>query len=272
MTRRLSGLIAAAVVVASSLLLVLLGGSDAGEQSPVPVPATAESARADVARAGFPGGDRAPALLVLTRDDGAALTPADIAAAQARSEGPPVQVSEDGRAAIAVIPLRADLSGFALGDEITALRTAARDGLPAGLRVQVTGGPAFGADIADSFSGANITLLTVTAAVVAVLLIATYRSPVLWLVPLLVIAFADRVGGVVGSAVAEGLGLSPDGSTTGITSVLVFGAGTNYALLLISRYREELSRTTLTTTRCAPRCGGPDPPSWPATPPWCWRC
>ena len=65
--------------------------------------------------------------------------------------------------------------------------TRPRDGLPDDLRVEVTGGPAFGADIANSFSGANITLLAVTASVVALLLIVTYRSPVLWLVPLAVI-------------------------------------------------------------------------------------
>ena len=254
MSRRLSWLIALVILIASGAALGLLSGGSSGEQSPVPVPAGAESTRADALRADFPGGDKAPALLVLTRTDGAALSPADRTAADAARErmlvaagdtgpgGPPVQVSEDGQAAIAVVPLPADLSGFALGDEVTKLRTAAGDGLPTDLRAQVTGGPAFGADIADSFSGANITLLAVTAAVVALLLIITYRSPVLWLVPLLVIAFADRAGGVVGTAVAEALGMSPDGSTAGITSVLVFGAGTNYALLLISRYREELGR------------------------------
>ena len=68
--------------------------------------------------------------------------------------------------------------------------------------MQITGGPAFGADIADSFSGANVTLLAVTAAVVALLLIVTYRSPILWLVPLLVIALADRSPTVLGGVVA----------------------------------------------------------------------
>ncbi|WP_019683858.1 MMPL family transporter, partial [Mycobacterium avium] len=123
-----------------------------------------------------------------------------------------------------------------------ALRTAAATGLAADLQVHVTGGPAFGADIAGAFTHANVTLLAVTASVVALLLIATYRSPVLWLVPLLVVAFADRVAAAVGTAVASLTGLSFDGATSGITSVLVFGAGTNYALLLISRYRQELRR------------------------------
>lgn len=247
MIRRLTWL-AALVVIVSSGLLGLLSGDDAASQSPVAVPADAESARADALRAEFPGGDQVPAILVVTRTDGGELTVTDVdAVADARNRmtdapGPPVTVSDDGKAAVATVPLASDLSGFALNDAVKELRATAGDGLPSGLRAEITGGPAFGADIANSFAGANITLLAVTATVVALLLIVTYRSPVLWLVPLLVIAFADRVGSVVGTAVASGLGLDPDGSTSGITSVLVFGAGTNYALLLISRYREELGR------------------------------
>ncbi len=61
------------------------------------------------------------------------------------------------------MPLDADLSGFALNDAVKALRADGADGLPDDLRAEVTGGPAFGADIANSFSGANITLLAVTA-------------------------------------------------------------------------------------------------------------
>ena len=139
----------------------LIGSDDSSEQSPVPVPASAESARADALRAQFPGGDRVPAIVVFTRRDGAALTPADLGAIKQQ----PVAVSDDGRAAVATVPLDAELSGFALNDAVkSAARVGRRDGLPGDLRVEVTGGPAFGADIANSFSGANITLLAVTAA------------------------------------------------------------------------------------------------------------
>ncbi|WP_197377106.1 MMPL family transporter [Mycolicibacterium baixiangningiae] len=253
MAGRFSWVVALLVVLVSGGLMGLLGAGESSSQSPVSVPSDAESAKVNALRTEFPGGDQAPAILVVTRADDAPLSPADVAATEAARQrmlnaagsapsGPPVLVSEDDKAAVATVPLAADLSGFALNDAVKALRVAATDGLPDDLQAEVTGGPAFGADIADSFSGANFTLLAVTAAVVALLLIVTYRSPVLFLVPLAVIGFADRVAAVVGTAIAEAVGMTPDGSTSGITSVLVFGAGTNYALLLISRYREELGR------------------------------
>jgi RND superfamily putative drug exporter len=82
---------------------------------------------------------------------------------------------------------------------------------------------------------------------------------VLWLVPLAVIGLADRVATALGTAVTAVTGLAFDGSTSGITSVLVFGAGTNYALLLISRYREELRNESnhRTALRQALQAAGP---------------
>lgn len=254
-THRRSWALALAILILSIAVIGLVGSNDSAGQSPNSLPTSAESYQVDELLSQFPDSDTAPVILVLSRVDGGDLTPADIeaaAAAQARlltvdrsvsdEPGPPPIVAPDGKAAIAFVQVNSELSGFTLNDLITSLRSAATDGLPSDLNAQVTGGPAFGADIANSFSGANFTLLAVTALVVAVLLIATYRSPILWLVPLAVIGFADRFASTVGTALAEATGLSFDGSTSGITSVLVFGAGTNYALLLISRYREELRR------------------------------
>ncbi len=267
----LSWVLALVVTMAGGVLLALVPDTGSAEQAPVVLPAGAESAQVTELLKQFPGGDQAPVILLVTRSDGQPLSSADLAAAdQARARtvaaaggrgGPPIPPvpSADGDAVLSPVPLPADLNGFALTDKVQALREAARDGLPDDLVVNVTGGPAFGADIANSFSGANVTLLAVTVAVVAVLLIITYRSPVLWLVPLVVIAFADRVAAVTGSAVAQLTGFGGDGSTSGITSVLVFGAGTNYALLLISRYREELRKTPdhRAALRTAVRFAGP---------------
>lgn len=251
-TGRRSWVLAVTIVVLAAGFMALVGANNAAGQSPVLVPGSSESARATAALRQFPDGDRAPAILVITRADGSRLTAADLASAGAARDRmltvpdvppdatTPIIRSADGKAAIATVPLRADLSGFALTDAVQALRAAAAHDLPPQLRAHVTGGPAFGADIADAFSGANVTLLVVTALVVALLLVATYRSPILWLVPLTVLGLADRVTGAVGTAVAGATGLTFDGATSGITSVLVFGAGTDYALLLISRYREEL--------------------------------
>ncbi len=239
-----------ALAAASIGLIGAVGENEAAGQAPTALPSSAESARVEQALADFPDAGTAAAIVVVTRADGGELTEDDrnataaaVARASGRTPGPAdLLAAPDRKAAIGQVPVDAGLSGFPLTERISDIRTAAREGLPEGLTLQVTGGPAFGADIADSFSGANVTLLAVTAVVVAVLLIATYRSPVLWLVPLLVVGAADRVATSAGTALARLTPLTFDGSTSGVTSVLVFGAGTNYALLLVSRYRDELHR------------------------------
>ncbi|GAA1911480.1 MMPL family transporter [Nocardioides hwasunensis] len=156
--------------------------------------------------------------------------------------GPPLMVSDDGTAALAVVPVVASSNTDNI-DKIEDLRDQLRADAPDGVEVQVTGPAAIQADIGQVFDGADLRLLLSTAAIVAILLIITYRSPVLWLVPLTVVGIADRFAAIIATNVLELTGLAWDESTVGILSVLVFGAGTDYALLLISRYRDEL-RTT----------------------------
>ncbi|PXX10251.1 MMPL family transporter [Mycolicibacterium moriokaense] len=252
-THRRSWAIALLIAAGAGVFMALIGSNTGADKPPLQVPQSAESARAAALLKTFPGGDLLPAILVVSRRDGSALTPGDLGAADSgwqrvrSSTGsaslPHLVISRDGRAAVAPIPIAAGLSGFALNDAITALRDSATAATPTDLAVQVTGGPAFIADITNAMKSANITLLAVTASVVAALLIVTYRSPILWVPPLVVIGFADGLSTSVGTAMSRLTGLAFDGATSGITSVLVFGAGTNYALLLISRYREELRGT-----------------------------
>ncbi|MEJ1089594.1 MMPL family transporter [Microbacterium sp. Mu-80] len=231
------------------LMLVVLFGAFGAAKAPAgnaQAPVDSESSQAAALMEQFPNADRQSVLVVASRDDGAALSDADIADlegllplldehADAESSGP--MVSEDGEAALLVTPIEVGESNTETAEVITALRADLDGHSPDGITLQVTGGPAFGADIAAAFEGANITLLLVTILIVAILLIVTYRSPVLWLVPLTVIALADGLAGRMTAAAAAQWDLQFD---SGIVSVLVFGAGTNYALLLISRYREEL--------------------------------
>lgn len=236
------------VVLAMVALFGVFGSAKApalNDQSP----AGSESARVSELMKTFPNADRQSVLVVVTRDDDASLHAADVEAitqlipvldahADAEVSGP--MVSEDEQAAVLITPIRVGQTNTQTAETIEALRVELAEHTPAGMSAYVTGGPAFGADVAASFAGANVTLLLVTILIVALLLIITYRSPVLWLIPLAVVALADGLAGRITAAAGAAWELQFD---AGIISVLVFGAGTNYALLLISRYREEL-RTT----------------------------
>ncbi|MEV0900436.1 MMPL family transporter [Actinoplanes sp. NPDC049802] len=112
---------------------------------------------------------------------------------------------------------------------------------PAGATAQVTGPAAIEVDADDIEAGTDGRLLAATALVVVALLLLTYRSPVLWLLPLLSVGAALVLSQALITGFAE-LGGEYSGLTGKILTVLVFGVGTDYALLLVARYREELTR------------------------------
>lgn len=208
-------------------------------------PADSESSRVSALLDDFPDADEQSVIIVVSREDAGELTPSDLDALtdlvpvldeHTGLESSPPSLSDDGEAAVIVAPIMVGEDNAATAEIVKDLRQA----LPGidGLTLQITGGPAFGADITSSFDGADFTLLIVTILIVALLLIVTYRSPILWLLPLVVVAFADQLASKATEALGAWLDLQFD---AGIISVLVFGAGTNYALLLISRYREELA-------------------------------
>jgi RND superfamily putative drug exporter len=238
------------VVLAGLVLAFGPSGAQTSESTGTALPDGAQSAEAAARLADSDAADAVPALVVISREDGEPLTRADLAAVGERAvrlaelglPGPPAEpvLSPQGDVATATVLLSSDLSDTANASAVEDLRRTAREGLPDGLVAQVTGGPAYRADIGAVFEGADVTLLLATAGVVAALLLLTYRSPFLWLVPLVVVGVGDRVAGVLVGWLSGAVGLEVDASAAGIISVLVFGAGTNYALLLVARYRDEL--------------------------------
>ena len=117
------------------------------------------------------------------------------------------------------------------------------EGDASGLRAYVTGEAGFEADRSAAVKGIDETLLLVTCAVLILLLLAIYRSPLVAVVPILVVAVAYVVaGGLTYMLVAAGV-TEVSGQTTAILIVLMFGAGTDYCLLIVARFRDELRRT-----------------------------
>jgi RND superfamily putative drug exporter len=236
-------------LLASGGVLAAGGSARVSNDPTVGLPSAAQSTQVARLQQQLPRSQVSPALVVYSRS-GAALTDSDLGAIRGQSASlaklalggkvSPPQVSPDRTVALVGVPLRAGVADATNTTSVKAIRAAAKQGLPAGVVAQVTGGPGFQADVSDAFSGANITLLTVTAGVVALLLLITYRSPILWLVPLAVVAVADQVSNGLIAMLSRHSSLNFGPAVTGIVEVLVFGAGTDYALLLIARYREEL--------------------------------
>ena len=97
-------------------------------------------------------------------------------------------------------------------------------------------------DFISSFDGSHVTLLLMTFGVVILILLFTYRSPVLWILPIFSAVVANTIAGGVVYLLAKYADLTVNGQSQFILTMLVIGAGTDYALLLVARYREELRR------------------------------
>jgi RND superfamily putative drug exporter len=214
------------------------------------LPGDAESTKALEITKRLQGGERAATVIVYRRAGG--LTDADrrtIAADRGRLNrlrfegttrfGPP-QLSPDGTTALVVNTIRGNGEGSTILDPVDRYRSivsGTRDGLVA----KVTGPAGFSADAIKVFEGINGTLLAAAGGLVLILLILIYRSPFFWFFPLLAVVFGEVASRGFGYGLTE-LGVTVNGQSSSILSVLVLGAGTDYALLLVARYREELRK------------------------------
>jgi RND superfamily putative drug exporter len=150
--------------------------------------------------------------------------------------------SEDGDAVQVLVPIDAGEGGWETLGEVVETMRGTLDSTPEGLDHYVTGPGGYAADSADAFAGIDGKLLGIAAVVVIVILLFTYRSPVLWILPVLSAGVALFAAQAVVYLAARHADLTVNAQSQSILTVLVFGAGTDYALLLVARYREELRR------------------------------
>ena len=154
----------------------------------------------------------------------------------------PPEASTDGNAMQVVVPIDAGKDGWlAMPDLAEHMRgVAARDAN--GMTTHLAGYAGLAADQAEAFESVDGALLLAALCVVIVILLITYRSPILWVFPVICVVFALFSAQGVIYLLAKDAALTVNAQTRSILSVLVLGAGTDYALLLVARYREELRR------------------------------
>ena len=241
------------------LVIVALAGPLSGKLTGVEkndaqswLPPKAESTQVLALRSKVVSPNVYPAVVVYDRPGG--LTAADKAKAaadarrfagvagvvQGQVAGP--FVARDGQAIETVVPVNLGHNGWnGAGTAADALRSIAASG-SAGMTIHIAGPLGYAADSGKAFKGIDGTLLFSALAVVILLLLITYRSPTLWLLPVISAAVALITSQAVIYLLAAHAGLTVNAQSAGILDVLVFGAGTDYALLLTARYREELRR------------------------------
>ncbi|WP_245612556.1 MMPL family transporter [Actinotalea ferrariae] len=254
------------------LTLAGVGGQSIGKLSEVQendnaafLPRSAESTRAAELAEGFSDDTTLPAIVVVTGDG--QLTPEQLAAVDDFAQAvPALEIgegrtledvllapafpvpSEDGEAVLLALSLDSDAVQETVGEErvlnevVNALREATAELDGAGLEAWVTGPAGAVADVVEAFGGIDGILLVVALAVVFVILLLVYRSPSLPFTVLFTSVFALAGAGLVVYELAAAGVLVLNGQSQGILFILVVGAATDYSLLIVARYREELSR------------------------------
>ena len=212
------------------------------------LPESADATAVREVQADFLGDDAIPAIVVFSSTDGAKLTESQLSgidtavsdAAQLEGvldETSPAIPSEDGQAVQVFVPIDANAE---IKDVVAELGDTLRTDSPAGVDAHVTGPAGFTADLAAGFAGIDGILLLVALLAVLVILVIVYRSLLLPLVVLSTSLFALCVALFVIWHLADAGVLLLSGQTQGILFILVIGAATDYSLLLVARFREEL--------------------------------
>ncbi|MBR8641589.1 MMPL family transporter [Streptomyces tuirus] len=238
--------------LAALVLLGPLAGKFAGIQQNRAVdylPDSADSTQVARIQDRLPGGESTDLVLVYHREGGltdadrrtAAEQVAEVRGAYDLAGEPRGVPSEDG--STLMYPVSSTQPGQdeeARDAFVDGVRDIAEGG--GGLGVEVGGPGALNTDMNEVFGTLDATLLFATLGVVTVLLVLIYRSPFLWLVPLAVAGVAAAAAMAAGYGLHELFDVTVTGQSGGVMTVLVLGAGTDYALLIVSRYREELRR------------------------------
>lgn len=254
-TRRRRWLVPALLII-GWLVVGSMGGQFAGKLGDVQtndnssfLPASAEATEVAEVESSFVDSSSVPAIVAASRESGVtsedirAIEEATTRAAELDSavlDASPGVRSQDGAAARLVVPID---SASDVGEAVESLRDVLSREAPAGLTVYVTGPAGTAADLTEAFGGIDGLLLLVAGIVVVLILIVVYRSPVLPFIVILSAIFALSLASAVVYWLASNDTITLNGQSQGILFILVFGAATDYALLLVARYREELATT-----------------------------
>lgn len=211
------------------------------------LPKSSESAAVNTASKDFRSNTSLPAVVVFDSQDGelgeeAQSKIADTRNALAGAKGvdgvvsPPI-FSQDREAALITVPIS---TSEKIGESIDSVRDTLAENSVSGVSSYVGGPAGFSADLTSAFEGIDGVLLAVALAVVFVILIIVYRSPLLPILVLMTSVFALAVSILVVYELAKADVLTLNGQVQGILFILVIGAATDYSLLYVARYREEL--------------------------------